>query len=81
MWAELEVLGFWFAVFLVVTQVILPAIFGKQTFWLFRKSYKDVATKENELAELRTQKTMANLDKTIAGEQKELGRKNGSRKP
>lgn len=46
----------------ILTQIVLPIVVGRQTFWLFRKSYdRDLAEAEREREEAETQLQIARL--------------------
>jgi cell division protein FtsB len=61
----LEYLAVAILVLLVVTQVVIPLIFGGRTWWLFRSSTKALAEKQDALNELKTEQQAVKMDKEV----------------
>ena len=72
MWPILEPVLMLLAGLLIFTQIVLPPFIGKNFFWLLRKSEKRIQDKEAELATLRDEATIVEINKKVKKEKDKI---------
>ncbi len=74
MWPILEPVLMLLAGLVIFTQIVLPPLIGKNFFWLFRKSEKRIHDKEAELATLRDEATIVELNQRMKEEKDKINK-------
>lgn len=70
----LEWLAIIIGTLLVISQIVVPLIFGGRTWWLFRESTKSIAEKQEELRKIEAEKKAVSLDKEVKKARQQLDR-------
>lgn len=65
LWVILEPVVIILTAVFILSQIIIPPLIGKQTFWIFRKSEKRLHKKEEELSDLKTEEEIVDIQKEI----------------